>query len=201
MERRLIILAALAAAGKYADIPEAAAAAAAAGAPPAAIRETLVFLVPYCGWPTALNALLAVAADPASPPVTDGEGGLDSADRVTRRGLGLATARRVNNGFDRVTDRLAQIDPALVDHLAESAYGYIYNRPGLDLSERELLAVAILAVQSHHRQLLYHLQGARNVGASDTDIDGVIDALGEVDGNAAERARRAFRDILPSLDR
>jgi 4-carboxymuconolactone decarboxylase len=198
VERRLILIAALAAAGRFDEMAEAVRAAHDDGVSAAAIREAIVFLVPYAGWPTALNALLAAGA--VVPLTTGVADPLDTADRAARRELGLATARRVNDRFDRVAENLAAIDPALVDLLAEGAYGYVYNRTGLDLVQRELLAVAILAVQGHDRQLLYHLRGAANVGATPDDITGAIETLGDISEEVRERGRRAWNDLYRRLN-
>ena len=198
MERRLILIAALAAAGRFDEMAEAVRAAHDDGVSAAAIREAIVFLVPYAGWPTALNALLA--ANAVVRLATTMSDPLDTADRADRRELGLTTARTVNDRFNRVAENLAAIDPALVDLLAEGAYGYVYNRAGLDLVQRELLAVAILAVQGHDRQLLYHLRGAANVGASPDDITGTIEALADVSDEVRERGRRAWNDLYRRLN-
>ena len=173
-----------------------------AGSSDPAIRETLVFLVPYCGWPTALNAILAAAGE--APDLlsiaTAGPTPLDATDRARRRALGLDTARIVNDQFDRVADRLAALDPALVDHLLESAYGYVYNRPGLSLRERELLAVTMLAMQRLDRQLRYHLRGASNAGASRADIEAVMSTLADVDADVASFARDSWNDMAKPVD-
>ena len=198
MERRLILIAALAAAGRFDDMAEAVRAAHDDGVSTAAIREAIVFLVPYAGWPTALNALLAAAA--VVPLATTTPDPLDTSDRAARRELGFTTARRVNERFDRVAESVAAVDPALVDLLTENAYGYVYNRAGLDLVQRELLAVAILAVQGHDRQLLYHLRGAANVGASHDDITAAIESLGDVSDAVRERGRRAWNDLFRRLN-
>jgi len=193
VERGLTSLAALGAARRFDEIPEVVRQALAAGIPTPAIRETLVFLVPYCGWPTALNALLSAAAAAPELLATSVATELDQSDRAHRRTLGLETARSVNDHFDRVGDKIAAIDPALVDHLLESAYGYLYNRPGLDLRERELLAVAMLAIQRQDRQLRYHLHGARNAGATDEEIDDVMSALDDVDPDVSAWARDVWK--------
>jgi len=198
VERRLILIAALAAAGRFDDMVEAVRAAHDDGVSAAAIREAIVFLVPYAGWPTALNALLAANAVVSLTTTTTDP--LDTADRAARRELGLTTARTVNDRFNRVAENVAAIDPALVDLLTEGAYGYVYNRAGLDLVQRELLAVAILAVQGHDRQLLYHLRGAANVGATPDDITGTIEALADVSDDIRERGRRAWNDLYRRLN-
>ena len=202
MERGLISLAALGAARRFDEISRVVRQAGLAGATTAAIRETLIFLVPYCGWPTALNALMAAAGEAPellSTTATDANP-LDTTDRSHRRTLGLETARTVNRQFDRVADKIAAIDPALVDHLLESAYGYLYHRPGLNLRERELLAVAMLAMQRQERQLRYHLLGAQNAGATHEDIESVMSALDDIDPNVSAWARDVWNMMTARID-
>ena len=195
MEQRLLTLATLGAAGRFAEIRGVVRDAESAGVAPDAILETLAFLVPYAGWPTALNAILAAELPPRRTASM-----FDEADREERRKLGWRTARQVNAHFDRVAEKLAAIDPALVDHLVESAYGYAYLRPGLDLAQRELLAVAILSVQRHERQLLYHLRGALNVGATAGDIEVVVDVLRGIDPEAYRLLERCWRELYKRLN-
>jgi iodotyrosine deiodinase len=190
--------AACAAAGSVDDVRDVCARALADGVSAAALREALVFVVPYAGWPAGLNGLLAfaevaaaVGADAAAEVA-----GRDARDRAALRQLGLDTARRVNGHFDRVADRVAALDPALLDLLLESAYGAVYNRPGLPLVERELVAVGILTVLRQERQLVYHAHGALNVGASAGDVRRAVGLAAGVDGAAAQRALAALEGRL-----
>lgn len=142
------------------------------------IREVMVQLVPYCGWAVGLNALTVareiLGAD-ADEPAGDGPGASSlPATREELQALGWATARRVNAQFDRVAEGVGSIDPDLVPYLTETAYGYVYNRPGLTLRERELVAVAILTALNQVPQLKYHIRGALNAGASAAEAREVI---------------------------
>jgi iodotyrosine deiodinase len=131
--------AALAAAGRADDVRDVCARALAAGVSAAALREALLMVVPYAGWPAGLNGLLAFAeaADEAGveagggtpAEASPGEATVETSalDRTALRELGLATARRVNPHFDRVAERVSSIDPDIAAHLLESAYGTVYN--------------------------------------------------------------------------
>ena len=51
------------------------------------------------------------------------------------------------------------------------AFGEIYNRPALDLRQRELITLAALAAQGGcENQLHVHIHAARNVGLSREEI-------------------------------
>jgi 4-carboxymuconolactone decarboxylase len=150
----------------------------------AGIREVVFQLVAYCGWAVALNAVSVVreVVDELGLvlPAATGAPPLEDLDRAALRSLGHTTARRVHPRFDRVASQIAAFDPDLVAHLTESAYGYVYNRPGLDLETREIVAVAILAAVGQERQLRYHIEGALNVGVRKdtvTEVQEIVDRI------------------------
>ena len=57
------------------------------------------------------------------------------------------TARQAIFGAqeDRILARLAALDPSLMAYVRDFAYDTVYERPGLDLRTKELLACALLA--------------------------------------------------------
>ena len=68
-------------------------------------------------------------------------------------------------------DRLADIAPDLGQYIIGFAFGEIYNRPALDLRQRELITLAALAAQGGcENQLRVHIHAARNVGLSREEI-------------------------------
>ena len=78
--------------------------------------------------------------------------------------------------------------------MVAEGYGKELGRPGLDLVDRELCIVAMLAVQDLPRQLYSHLRGALNAGATEADVEGVLEEAREfTDGHTLERARGSWR--------
>lgn len=65
---------------------------------------------------------------------------------------------------------LRRADPDLADLIVKVAYDDVFERPGLDLRTRELLAVALLASLGAERELPTHLRGALRCGASVTEL-------------------------------
>lgn len=65
---------------------------------------------------------------------------------------------------------LRRADPDLADLIVNVAYDDVFERPGLDLRTRELLAVALLASLGAERELPTHLRGALRCGASVTEL-------------------------------
>lgn len=132
------------------------------------IREVMFQLVPFCGWAVTLNAItvLRKVLEEHNLEMPRGGSPLEPLDRKALRALGETTALQVTPFFEKVAAGLREFDPDFLAHLTESAYGYVYNRPGLDLVTRELVAVALLNVAGQDLQLRYHVSGALNVGAS-----------------------------------
>jgi len=52
----------------------------------------------------------------------------------------------------------------------EVGWGTIWTRPGLDLKQRSLINIALLALQAKEAELAGHVRGAVNNGASELEI-------------------------------
>jgi 4-carboxymuconolactone decarboxylase len=75
----------------------------------------------------------------------------------------------------KVIDSLASISPDLAKYTIEFPFGDIYQRPGLDLKNRELATVAALtALGNCQPQLNVHINGALNVGCKPEEIVEII---------------------------
>ncbi len=106
---------------------------------------------------------------------------------------------------ERVIASLDGVAPDLGRYVIEFAFGDVYQRPGLDLRERELVTIAGLAALGHPQpQLAVHVNGALNVGASPKEIVETIVQMAVYAGfpaalNAILTAKQVFadRDLLP----
>ncbi len=75
----------------------------------------------------------------------------------------------------KVIEKLASIAPDLAKYLIEFPFGDVYQRPGLDLKNREIATVAALTALGHCLpQLNVHINGALNVGCKPEEIVEVI---------------------------
>ncbi len=75
----------------------------------------------------------------------------------------------------KVIESLASIAPDLARYTIEFPFGDIYQRPGLDLKNRELATVAALTAMGNCQpQLKVHINGALNVGCKPEEIVEVI---------------------------
>lgn len=139
-----------------------------AGATPVRLDETLLQLVPFAGYARAINAFAALRElrPRASKPR---RGGGD------RRKRGQALCRRIYGPvYERMIGKMGDFHPDLAAWILEDGYGKVLSRPGLTIRERELIVVAVLSALRLPLQLESHVRGAKRVGASDTEIAGML---------------------------
>lgn len=71
---------------------------------------------------------------------------------------------------DRILERLSTLDPDLMAYIRDFAYDTVFDRPGLDLKTKELIACALLTSLGSPPELKTHLRGAKNAGATEQEI-------------------------------
>ena len=71
---------------------------------------------------------------------------------------------------DRIFERLTALDPDLAGYIRDFAYDTVYERPGLDLKTKELLACTLLLSLGSPDELRTHLRGALRAGASEQEL-------------------------------
>lgn len=71
---------------------------------------------------------------------------------------------------EAIEAKLRGTDPDLADLIVRVAYDEVFERPGLDLKTRELVAVALLASMGAHKELPTHLRGALRCGATAAEL-------------------------------
>jgi alkylhydroperoxidase/carboxymuconolactone decarboxylase family protein YurZ len=190
--RALARIAALAAVGRAAALVTAFRAAERDGVPLRALRETLLQVLLFAGFPRTVNALEALerALGPRDPDPPERTGG----DAALRRRGGALFRRVYGPDADRVLGDIGGRHPELRDWILRDAYGRVLARPGLDAAERECIAVALLAALDLPRQQVAHLRGAGRCGARPAEIRAALDG---VRGIAPAAAIRFARERLP----
>ncbi|MFB9992757.1 carboxymuconolactone decarboxylase family protein [Deinococcus oregonensis] len=86
------------------------------------------------------------------------------------QGTGWARATIFGEQEGRILDRLAALDPDLMAYIRDFAYDTVYERPGLDLKTRELLACTLLVSLGSPPELRTHLRGALRAGATEIEV-------------------------------
>lgn len=119
----------------------------------------------------------------------------------TRYTRGLAKLAEIDGEAGHaVIDSLQTIAPDLARYVIEFPFGDIYQRPGLDLPQRELATVAALTALGHCQpQLKVHIHGALNVGCTQEQIVEVIIQMAVYAGfpaalNGMATAKAAFTE-------
>ncbi len=105
---------------------------------------------------------------------------------------------------ERVIETLRELSPDLARLVVEFGYGDVYTRPGLDLRQRQMIAIAALtALGGAEAQLEYHVRIGLNVGLEPGEIVETVVHCTPFVGfaralNAARAVKRAFsaRGIL-----
>lgn len=171
-----------------------------AGTPAIWLEELLLSSVLFVGYP---RALLAAAALRRVEP-DHAEGGEPAQYEGWREWLarGEATCRIIYGAhYERLRHNIRALHPALDTWMIVDGYGKTVSRPGLDLARRELCSVAMLVPQDAPRQLLSHLKGALNAGATPDAVEGVV-ALAGADGLPEARvavAHQLWRELRDTL--
>jgi 4-carboxymuconolactone decarboxylase len=99
---------------------------------------------------------------------------------------------------ERVVETVGELSPDLARLVVEFGYGDIYTRPGLDIRQRQLIAIAALtAIGGAEAQLEYHVRIGLNAGVEPSEIVETIVHCTPFVGfarvlNAARAVKRAF---------
>ncbi|MEO6817700.1 MAG: carboxymuconolactone decarboxylase family protein [Edaphobacter sp.] len=163
------------------------------------IKEVLVQLYAYAGFPRSLNALgqmMTVLESRKKRSIEDAPG--RSPGRAIPTGEALLAA-----GTDSQTKLVGapvrapifDFAPAIDTYLKTHLFGDIFERDNLAWSSREIATVAMLAAMSGtDSQLQSHLRISRNVGLSASQLRQLADILSErVDAEAGRRTRQALQ--------
>ncbi|KAF8187482.1 CMD-domain-containing protein [Pholiota molesta] len=65
---------------------------------------------------------------------------------------------------------VSEIMKPMQELATEAAWGTIWTRPGLELKQRSLIVIALLASQGKEAELTGHIRGAVNNGATEIEI-------------------------------
>jgi len=166
-----------------------------------AVREVLLMVAWYAGWPKAMEAIVQfeeIASQPDSPyaKVPDVPGEIEAptaqarADQVLRKlgwdnhlGPGNEAQRKYGESFHQFA----------VEHL----YGGLWARPCLTVRDREMVAIALTLAASSPETLPQHFENAHRVGISAATIIEIILTTAYYSGwPKAGGAVRLLRDIV-----
>lgn len=164
--------------------------------PPGWLEETALLVAPYGGFPRAIETLTLLARRRHTPATRRIEPEAD-ANLVEQRGRATFEAVYGAN-TERVLSELNRLLPGFDRHVLTAAYGSVLCRDGLTLGQRELLAVAALALAGLPAPLGSHIRGALRNGFPAAAVDDTLQACAVL---ADERARATLEQARDRLSR
>lgn len=154
-----------------------------AGASETEVKELLLQMTVYAGYPkisTALPVVLKTFAElqqrgmPAANSQLDRSQQQQSERNEMRYRRGVDALNRISKASgEAVVKSFEDIAPDLGRYILEFAYGDVFSRPNLDLKTRELATVSALTAlgtTASELPLTVHVNGALNVGANRQEI-------------------------------
>jgi 4-carboxymuconolactone decarboxylase len=98
---------------------------------------------------------------------------------------------------DRAEANKSDFDADFQRFITEQAWGSVWARPGLDIHQRHLLTLALLAALGNEEELAIHLQATGNTGVSLDEIKEVFLQVAVYAGvPAANRAFAIAKQVL-----
>lgn len=166
------------------------------------IKEVLIQMYAYTGFPrslTGLHTFLAVLEDRKKQGSKD-EIGKDATPLPANANIReLGTAIQTELVGKPVSGPVYDFAPAMDAFLKEHLFGDIFGRDILDFQERELATAAALAALPAEAQLRSHLNVCMNVGLSEPQMREFAAVLKATVGTAeAQRAERLLEAVLQS---
>lgn len=170
------------------------------------IKEILVQLYAYAGFPRSLNGLAAfmeVLDARAQQGVMDAAGRPPAPLPADRSSLELGTKIQTELVGAPVAGRLFDFAPAIDRFLKEHLFGDIFGRDNLDFQSREIATVAALAGMSGvASQLQAHFKIALNIGVPREVLAGLVQFIAtEIGSPEGETARAALVLAMPKAER
>jgi 4-carboxymuconolactone decarboxylase len=167
------------------------------GLSPVEIVEALIHLVPFTGFPRALNAITV-----AREVFTTHRTTFEPPSQTNRRDRSERGAEKLveidgQHGLD-VIKSLNDIAPDLGRYIVEFTFGDVYYRPWLDPRQRQLVTIgALTAFGDTAPQLRVHLGAALNVGLSRAQvIEALIHLVSYIGFPRVLNALTAARDVF-----
>ncbi|MFK8402289.1 carboxymuconolactone decarboxylase family protein [Pseudomonas sp. BGr12] len=197
-QRRIVPIAAFAAAGDMAGLNRAINQGLDAGLTISEAREVLVQLYAYAGFPRSLNALgelMKVVQARQQQAIVDQPGrepskSIPKGDEL----LAVGTANQTKLSGAPVEGALFDFAPVANEYLRTHLFGDIFERDNLDWQSREIATVAMLsALEGVAPQLQAHIRIAMNTGVTPQQLRQLIRVLAEqVSADASRRASEAL---------
>lgn len=164
------------------------------------IKDVLVQMYAYCGFPRSLNGLntfMSVVKDRESRGIKDVEGRTasplpENADSIE---MGTRVQTQITGG---VSGAIYDFAPAIDKYLKGHLFGDIFASDVIDFQTRELATVAALAsMDGVNSQLQAHFKNGMNTGLTEVQMRDLISVIGDKLGKEkAENAEQVLNRYL-----
>ncbi len=137
------------------------------------IKEVMIQLYAYCGFPRSLNALEVLMEESKNGAYMVGPEGEPLDKSVNKNKLG--TKRQTKLVGKKVKGEIYTFAPAIDAYLKEHLFADIFSRGILTDQEREITTIAALSsMEDVTSQLLAHIQIGKNTGLNQGQIDEIL---------------------------
>lgn len=170
------------------------------------IKEVLVQMYAYCGFPRSLNgigAFMAVIDERDKKGIRDELGPEPSPLPKGISSLELGTENQTKLIGAPATGRYISFTPAIDAFLKGHLFGDIFGRDNLDFKNREIATIAALSsMKGVNSQLQAHFNIGFNTGLSEAQMKGIITVLAEKGGKVeADNANQVLQQVLAAKKR
>lgn len=167
------------------------------------IKEILVQLYAYAGFPRSLNGIgtfMNVMEERQKKGIKDESGREASPLTVNRSSVELGTEIQTKLVGKPVAGAIYTFAPAIDRFLKGHLFGDIFGRDNLDFQSREIATISALAgMDGVNPQLQAHLNVGLNVGLTEEQLKNLNFVLREKVGkNEADNAKEVFDNVVSS---
>ena len=137
------------------------------------IKEVLVQMYAYCGFPKSLNGLSTLLKVTKTGNYKEGEAGKPLSKEADKNKIGMEIQTELCGS--PVKGELFEFAPAIDDYLKEHLFGDIFARGVLTHQDREIATIAALSsIEGVEPQLNAHIQIGKNTGLTDKQISEIL---------------------------
>ncbi len=167
------------------------------------IKEVLIQIYAYAGFPRSLNALgtfMSVVEERRGRGITDPAGKEPGPMPTDKSSLEFGTDNQTRVVGQPVTGALYEFAPAIDQFLKAHLFGDIFQRDNLDWQTRELATIAALAsIKGLNPQLQGHFAIGMNTGLTPAQLEAAVAVLGNrVGREVGDNAGAVLKAVLDS---
>ena len=165
------------------------------------IKEVLVQMYAYCGFPRSLNGIgtfMTVLSEREAQGIKDEIGKESSPIPADRNSIEYGTEVQTYIAGGAVKGGMYDFAPAIDEYLKGHLFGDIFGRDALDYKTREIATIAALAnIKGVNPQLMAHFNIGMNVGLTREQVQSIVYTIDEKVGNAeGENAQQVLNEVF-----